>query len=232
MMRYAIYFTPPKDDALTVMAERWLGRSAFSGTPVTPIAVEPELTQHMAEPQRYGFHATLKAPFRLAENASEAELDATLEGFAVSRQPFFQKMKVSRLGRFFAIVPDGPSPVLNQFADEIVERFEPFRAPLTAAEYERRNPDRLSPSQLRNLQEWGYPHVFDDFRFHMTLTGSVPDSEAETMRRMLERLFTPLLEEPLEIGTLSLFVERERGEPFFVKSIHAVGGTMQKRKFA
>jgi len=66
----------------------------------------------------------------------------------------------------------------------------------------------------------------------MTLTGSVPDSEAETMRRMLERLFTPLLEEPLEIGTLSLFVEREQGEAFFVKSIHAVGGTMQKRKFA
>lgn len=233
-MRYAIYFTPPDRNPLTVMAERWLGRSAFTEALSVPVAVEefsqPAIEHYTAEPRRYGFHATLKAPFRLAENTGEAELDAALGVFAASRAPFSQKMKISRLGQFFAIVPDGASPAVDQLANEIVERFEPFRAPLTPSEIERRNPDRLSPSQLRNLQMWGYPHVFDDFRFHITLTGRVPESDAEKMQTVLERLFNPLLEEPLEIGTLALFVEQEGS--FFVKSIHTVGGTVQKRKFA
>ena len=33
-MRYAIYFTPPHGDQLTVAAARWLGRDAFTGKAV------------------------------------------------------------------------------------------------------------------------------------------------------------------------------------------------------
>src|SRR5690606_11506509 len=75
-MRYAIYFTPPKDETLTRVAERWLGRSAFGGgrdLPATSVGrfSSSEIAFHTAAPRRYGFHATLKTPFRLAEGRTE-----------------------------------------------------------------------------------------------------------------------------------------------------------------
>jgi putative phosphonate metabolism protein len=236
LMRYAIYFTPPAEDPLTAMAEQWLGRSAFDGKELTLPSVEGLLHSSVAaltaEPRRYGFHATMKAPFRLAEGMNEADLATALADFCSARSPVVQKMKVARLGTFFAIVADGPSPELDQLANEIVEVFEPFRARLTREEFERRNPEKLTPSQLRNLERWGYPHVFEDFRFHMTLTGSVPENEADMMEGALEAIFNPLLHEPIKVGALALFAEAERGEPFFVKSLHSLGSTADKRNFA
>src|SRR5690606_21547575 len=69
--RYAVYFAPAEDSALNRLASRWLGRCAYTGTrypptgigEITPAAQE-EIT---AEPRRYGFHATLKPPFRLPQ---------------------------------------------------------------------------------------------------------------------------------------------------------------------
>jgi len=180
-----------------------------------------EIAELTAEPRRYGFHATMKAPFRLAEGASEQELRTELEALAQSRRPFLQRMRVARIGRFFAIVADGPSPELNELADEAVKRFERFRAPLTEAEFQRREPEKLSPLQLRNLRTWGYPHVFADFRFHMTLTGKVPEEKAEKMQTVLDTIFSPLLEEPIVIGGLALFVQPDADQPFHVESMHA-----------
>ena len=40
------------------------------------------------EPRRYGFHATIKAPFRLAEDASPSDLSAALAELADAEKPF------------------------------------------------------------------------------------------------------------------------------------------------
>ena len=77
-MRYALYFTPAQDDPLTVAAARWLGRDAFSGGRVAqgeeaPLSDET-LREATADPRRYGFHATLKAPFELKAGCSLAAL--------------------------------------------------------------------------------------------------------------------------------------------------------------
>lgn len=45
-------------------------------------------------------------------------------------------------------------------------------------------------------------------------------------RRVTEH-FGPLLEEPLEIDTLALFVEPEPGAPFVVRSLHMLGAMAQ-----
>ena len=228
-MRFAIYYTPPADHLLTMTAERWLQRSAFPGRSVEPFLIveafsAEEIAELTAEPRRYGFHATMKAPFRLAGGVSQAELRAELEALALARKPFAHKMKVSRIGRFFAIVPDGPSPELSELADEAVRRFERFRAPLTDAEFQRREPEKLSASELQNLRTWGYPHVFADFRFHMTLTGKVPEDKAEKVQSVLETIFNPLLEEPLEIGGFALFAQPGADQPFHVEVMHAFAG--------
>ena len=82
-MRYAIYFTPGQDDPLARIAAGWLGRNPFTDTvPQAPVvtALSPaEIAYHTASARRYGFHATLKAPFVLAEGKTEAELDARIE---------------------------------------------------------------------------------------------------------------------------------------------------------
>jgi putative phosphonate metabolism protein len=233
-MRYAIYFTPEKDDPLGRVAERWLGRSAFASHPLAPAAVgsfsAAEIAFHTAAPRRYGFHATLKAPFRLAEGRSEGELIAALSRFAAEREPVtVERIALARLDGFFALVPALSSPELDRLAGDVVTAFEPFRAPLTSEEIERRNPDGLTPEQLKNLYKWGYPHVFDEFRFHMTLTGRVPAAEAARMEPAIESFFGPLLLEPLEIASLALFAEQENGAPFHIKSFHAIGGERERK---
>lgn len=235
-MRYAIYFTPPRDHPLTRAAAHWLGRDAFSGLSLphaerTGLALG-ELAYFTAVPRRYGFHATLKAPFHLAPGFREDALIEAAEAFSRQAQPVVvDKVAVERLGGFFAIVPQGPNPALNEFAGQVVAMFDRLRAPLTEKEFQRRDPDRLSTSQLRNLQNWGYPYVFDDFRFHMTLTGHVEPQDRPRLQVALDRHFRDVLAEPLDIDHLAVFVEREAGAPFEVHSIFpiAAGG---KRRFA
>ena len=233
-MRYAIYFTPEANDPLTRVAARWLGRDAFTGETMSPPAAEPlsasEVAFHTAAARRYGFHATLRAPFRLTEGRSEAALVESLDRFAATTSPVFvPRIELRRMDGFFAIVPAVPSGDLSRFAADIVQLSEPYRAPLTQAENERRNPDGLTPGQLKNLHKWGYPYVFEEFRFHMTLTGRVATDASNRVEQAIERHFGPLLMEPFELTGFALFVEPEPGAPFMVKSFHSLGTARQRK---
>lgn len=226
-MRYAIYYTPPEDSALVRTASAWLGRDAFSGRAVPHPSVErltlAEIRHHTGAARRYGFHATLKAPFRLKEGRNEAELIAALDRFAAFLKPFPVALEVGRVRGFFALTPKGENEPLDRLAADVIGAFEPFRAPLTKADIARRNPDRLSPEELKNLHQWGYPHVFDTFRFHMTLTGPVEPAESAAVEAALKRLFEPELGEPVIFSGLALFVEEEAGAPFVIRSLHPFG---------
>jgi putative phosphonate metabolism protein len=221
-MRFAIYFTPARDEPLTRRAADWLGRDPFSGAPAQPPAVSTlspaEIAFHTAAPRRYGFHATLKAPFQLKSTEPEARLAAELADFASRTERFSVRLVISRIEGFFALVPAALAPVLQRLADDVVEGFDRFRAPLSEAEIERRNPDALSAEEFRNLHRWGYPYVFDTFRFHMTLTGRVGAAEAGRVRAALDEVFGPLVAAPVAIDGLALFAEPEPGAPFGVHS--------------
>ncbi|WP_320202907.1 DUF1045 domain-containing protein [Agrobacterium rosae] len=213
-MRYAIYFTPSENDALTDKASRWLGRNAFSGTHYDAYQTYAEIT---SEPRRYGFHATLKAPFELSANRSEAGLLAAFQAFAESRRAFdIPKIVIGSLGPFFALVPDGLHQPLQDFAADVVDYFEPFRAPLSDSDIARRRPQNLTESQRQNLSLWGYPHVMEDFRFHMTLTGPVAEDERAEMSAVLTREFSEFTQKPMAVSGVGLFIEKNRGEDFTV----------------
>lgn len=222
-MRYALYFTPAHGDRLTVAASSWLGRDAFTNEPLRPplstFLTPAEIAYHTAAARRYGFHATLKAPFELAEGETEAALLDALDTFARRAKPFvIPRVRIDQLDGFFAVVPDCQASDLDAFAAAVVRDFDRFRAPLSDAEIARRNPDALSPEQVRNLVQWGYPHVFESFQFHMTLTGRVPAAEARRVRAALDEIFQTLLEAPIAVEGLALFVEPEPGAPFAVLS--------------
>lgn len=234
-MRYAIYFTPAPDSSLTRDASCWLGRDAFSGEMLgapsdLPIPVE-QWQKLVAEPRRYGFHATLKAPFELRDGQSEAALVEALDAFAASATPFdIPEVVVGQLGPFFALVPDAVHPPLEAFATSVVESFETFRAPLSDADMARRRPERLTEPQRDNLMAWGYPYVMDEFRFHMTLTGPVENDLAPIILSELRRRFSRDERQPLAVDGLALFIEASRGEPFTIHSWRPLGLPEQSRK--
>lgn len=233
-MRYAIYFTPQQNDPLCRIAAGWLGRDAFGGA---ASSAEPfgdltaaEVAFHTAAARRYGFHATLKAPFRLAEGATQKSLTDAVAAFAAASEPFdIPRLKLARIDSFFALVPAEPLPELQAFAGDVVTAFEPFRAPLTDAEIIRRNPEALSPQECRHLSQWGYPYVFDSFRFHMTLTGRVAENEAPRVRAAIEQCLGSELDKPVPVAGLAIFIEPTGGAPFEVLSYHALGAQAERK---
>ncbi len=230
-MRYALYFTPSASDPLTLAAQRWLGRNAFTGAPLAQPATDGlDVAALTADPRRYGFHATLKAPFTLAEGRSEAELLAEIGRFVSDAEPFdIPEVVLGRLGSFFALVPGDHCDALQSFAGEVVRRFERFRAPLTSADIARRKPDELSTAERQNLVQWGYPYVFDEFRFHMTLTGRVATERRDAVESVLREHFAEFHGRPLPVAGLALFREPSRGADFTVHSLFPLGGAANRK---
>ncbi|MBN8953180.1 MULTISPECIES: DUF1045 domain-containing protein [unclassified Rhizobium] len=221
-MRYALYFTPPKDDPLTSLAALWLGRDAFSNEIFSDKAMAPLPEGHAeltADPRRYGFHATLKAPFDLASSVTERDLlDVAAEFVSQTKAFTIPQLVLGQLGHFFALVPGTVYQPLQDFASHVVKTFEPFRAPLSDHDIARRKPEGLTEPQRANLLRWGYPYVNDEFRFHMTLTGRVPTERQPELQEILRERFAEHTGKPLDISGLAIFVEEERGAPFTVRS--------------
>jgi len=221
-LRYAIYFTPAIDHPLTVAASRWLGYDAFAGEerpfPDGIALASGRMSAVTAAAARYGFHATLKAPFRLADNTTPAALEAAFDVFCRKHSPFdIPELKLGKLGKFHALVPAQESDTLQDFAADVVRYFEPMRAPLANEEIARRKPEELSERERDNLERWGYPYVFDDFRFHMTLTGPVTGTDMHVIETAIEDYFAPFVGKPLEISGIALFMEERRGAPFVIR---------------
>lgn len=224
-MRYALYFTPGRDHPLTVAVANWLGRDAFDNAR-PPVAEThgldaDELSRWTAEPRRYGFHATLVAPFRLRQGFDERDVIRAAALFAVqSARPSAQQLTIARLDSFLALVPASSNGELKALAGSAVDCFCSLRAPLTEQEIARRNPDRLTKRQRAYLDRYGYPYVKDEFRFHMTLTSPVSATEAARIEPILARLLAPILVAPVAIDAVTLFVEPEPGAPFTVHSTY------------
>lgn len=222
-MRYAIYFAPEPASPLSELAASWIGRDAATGKAVQQPDFDglgaDELAGITGPARRYGFHATLKAPFRLAEGLSDHDLLQAMETFCSGRPRFaIEGVTVGAIEGFVALLPQGDVSELNSFAGDVVSAFDGCRAELTESEIERRNPEHLSLAELRNLMRWGYPYVFDCFRFHMTLTSRVPDKDRERILGAAREHFAPVTGQKFPINALTLFVEPEPGAPFEIHS--------------
>jgi putative phosphonate metabolism protein len=188
--RYAVYYAPDPTSQIWGLACAWLGRDPHRKLdcrrPALPALADLDLERLTASPRGYGFHATLKAPFELVEGRSEPELLDFAEGFARQRQPFSASISPQALGRFLAFRLDAPCPEMSELAEACVRAFDPFRAPLSDFDIARRRRSGLSPAQDMRMLEWGYPYIFEDFRFHMTLTNGIEDEALRS--RVLDAL--------------------------------------------
>ena len=217
--RYAIYFAPPPGSDLDRFGAGLLGYDAHAGTE-RPFSqgIEKTLSDWRyltQDPRKYGFHATLKAPFALAPGKTEDEILAACEAFSKSPRPIpVIKPVVSAISGFIAVVPSDASAELGRLAANCVSVFDCFRAPLTAEDRARRNPAKLSPSERHHLDRWGYPYVMEDFRFHMTLTGRLDAERRETIRTILQKRFDALQLTALAIDRFSLTRQSDAGSRF------------------
>lgn len=223
MKRYALYYAPA-DRGLWQAGAAWLGRDAETGSAV-PHPEVAGLADATLAPCKYGLHATLKAPFRLAAGATADDLAEALAHVAAQIAPVvLPGLGVASLGgRFLALRPEGDETGLMDLAAEVVTRFEPFRAPLTEAELARRKPETLSPRQRDLLTAFGYPYVFEEFRFHMTLSGDLPEAELARLAPEAEAFFAPHLARPFAVDQLCLFGE-DAGGLFHLLSRHRLTG--------
>lgn len=211
--RFAIYYAP--DGALADFGAAWLGWDIRTGRPAPAphlCRAVPGLRAITARPAKYGFHGTLKAPFRLAEGYQPADLLGALSEF-LDRVPVVQTgpLEPVALGRFLALRPTGDLAELNTFAFEIVKHFERFRAPLNDRDIARRRASGLTKIQDDLMLKWGYPYVGPEFRFHMTLSGPIDGSDAESILRVVEAELAEYLERPFLLDRIVIAGEREDG---------------------
>jgi len=220
--RYAIYFAPEPDSPFEQAGAICLGRNARTGWSGAALAVDGIPAKRMqtisAAPRRYGFHGTLKAPFRLTENYLKATLVEAVDHLASQTEPFdMPQLSVSQLGTFIALKPERDSNALRNLADRCVSVLDPFRAPMTEEDRARRKPEMLTDLQRTNLDRWGYPYVYDEFRFHMTLTGPVDSDEAPILINAYQAVFEPILSKPVLADSITLFEQKEPDQPFVIR---------------
>jgi 2'-5' RNA ligase len=189
MPRYAIYFAPATDSAWWDAGCRWLGRDPIGGSeiqqPHIPRVSKSMFAKLTSDARRYGWHATLKAPFRLHEGFSESHLDEMAEAFAAVQRPIaLDDMQVRQLRDFLVLAPTRVSAEVGALALRCVTYFDILRAAPPAAELSKRRDAGLSEKQEALLQRWGYPYTEEEFRFHMGLTDSLSGVDGDTVHAL------------------------------------------------
>lgn len=209
--RYAIFYTPP-DGPLAELGARWLGWDAAHGKAVAhPQICGLDVARITAKPRKYGLHGTLKAPFRLADGVEQSALHEAVARFAATHATLtLEALALRHQYRFIGLRPVGETPALAALAADIVRDFDCFRAPLSPDDIARRRAARLNPRQDQQMLDWGYPFIFDDFNFHLTLSGAMSPQEGANVIAALERLMPPL-PAPYPIDAITLMGEDSAG---------------------
>ena len=218
--RYAIYFAPRQDSRFWEAGSQWLGRCAASqrsfAQPAIPGFDAAAFSQLTAAPRRYGWHATLKAPFSLAPGVDISDLLAALRKLCDRLEPFtMSPLTLTRLDDFLALTPVEISRQIQEVERQCVTELQPLSAQLSAEEFVRRRQAGLSLAEDAQLLRWGYPYVLEHFRFHMSLTGSLRACSAQqidALRQAGSDFFGDL--SALSFDSIAVFAEPAQGEDF------------------
>jgi putative phosphonate metabolism protein len=233
--RYALYFAPPVGSTLSAVGQAWLGRDCLEGRPVGRLGAPGFSAEQLAglteRPRHYGFHATLKPPFRLARHCGIRDFHERLAEFARQRRPIdLPPLRLGALGDFIALLPSTPCPTLNRLAADCVREFDGFRSPPEEDELVGRRSTPLTARQWRLLCQWGYPYVMEEFRFHITLTGPIEKSARQKLLSALRPVLRPILNLPVQIDSVSLFMQADPSSPFLEADRFPFGtGTGRRR---
>jgi putative phosphonate metabolism protein len=230
MPRYAIYYAPERATKLWQFGTGVLGTDPETGASVAQIVPDGFLPDDWqtftASPRRYGFHATLKAPFALAPGKTEDDLFAAFRAFAETQMPFDASALTPVLsGGYVTLQQRQSDPRLQKLADACVADFDAFRAPLSETDHAQRNHEALTARQKDQLDRWGYPYVFEDFTFHMSLAGPLPKERGPDVLTGLAAGYDKAVrDEVFSVRSLAIFSEPAPGRPFRLALRAPLGG--------
>ena len=211
--RYALYFVPQQGSALHTLGSALLGYDSCSGKMVSdPNLLLPEglcLETITSEPKPYGIHATVLAPFFL-NNTSEQQLMKAAELFCRNAQAIIlPRIALVKHRGFMALRPAQEAAAeknsyhaLQNLAADAVRHFFPLRHPADPAEIARRLQSGLTARQQAYLEQWGYPYIFEEYDFHITLTNTLQESSAHALHTLFAGYFSPVTAQPLAIDRL------------------------------
>ena len=237
--RYAVYLAPPPDSDLWRFGCEVIGRDAKTGASRDGFSLEgypADLWRSMTtDPRRYGFHATLKAPFSLRLDLDVEDVFARVAELARTSSPFDAGelgvgVVAADEGRaFVALKPQGALKELRSFEASVVRGLDRLRGSFVEDGGERRGSGRLTPRQAYYLDAWGYPYVLDEFRPHFTLTNTIPD--ADRVARLLEWEFgLRVASHALRVDALTVFGQSECGGEFRILRRFPLGRPHRARR--
>ncbi|WP_277182406.1 DUF1045 domain-containing protein [Caballeronia sp. BR00000012568055] len=208
--RIALYYAPPASSAWWREGCEWLGRDAENG-----LSFDTPAHAVTQSPRRYGWHATLVAPFQCAPGVTFDDVLAVSRAWASSIARFDMPVRAAELGRFVALRPsdDADDARLRSIAASALQSLATLRLMPSAADIARRVNEGMSARQIALLREWGYPYVLDEYRFHMTLSDSLDhaDTRASIVGEWTQRIDTL---GAMPVHGAALFIEAEPGAPF------------------
>jgi len=216
--RYAIYWAPAAESGLFALACSWFGSDSENGKASLDrnfLGLSPNLAESaVTSPRRYGLHATMKAPFRLASNSDAAMLGDSLSAFCARRRRIRTgPLRLTRFSRFLALVPQPPRSELEWLADECTTWFDCFRAPLSDTDRDRRS-GNLTSLEAAQFEEFGYPYIFSSFMFHITLAGPLSGADLDRVEAALAPAIVPFTEADFTVDELCLFGDPGGGAMF------------------
>ena len=218
--RYAVYFAPNVEQQWWAQASEWLGRCALthqlnpqplvSGLSAQRVA---ELTEH---PRRYGFHATMRAPFVLASQYQPSDLVDRVNAICRHVKPFVMpRLQVALLDTFLALVPEREVAQITKLEERCVTELNDYAEPLSPEELRRRRNAGLTSHEDALLLRWGYPYVLDRFRFHCSLTGSLAQASQQEIAALTIAANQHFSELPnCVFDSLAIFAEPTKGADF------------------
>jgi len=216
--RYAIFWLPPDDSALAQFGRDWFGVCPERGEVGQPMRFglpDALAAEAIARPHRYTLHGTIMAPFRPDEGVTSAMIADELHSFCARRASRRTgPLRLARLTRHLALIPEGGTAGLDWLAADCVTHFNRFRTPTSDDDLARFPPDQHPPRQRQQAREFGYPYVLSDFIFHVTLAGPLEPEQLGQVEAALGPQVAPMTAEPFEIGSLCLLGETDQATPF------------------
>lgn len=217
--RYALYYAPDIDSDLWRRATQWVGRDAATGqdlaAPITIGVDASQLHDLTTSPRRYGIHATLKPPMYLAEGYNFQSLLERVSSFCAEQKPVvIGRLNPALVFGFLALVPVTQSDKLADFAASCIKNFDDLRAPMDAQTRAKRLDAGLTAREIELLDAYGYPYIFEFFRWHITLSNQLDAAFQDKMLTAAQKWFAPALAKPIKISGLSIYKEEEAGAPF------------------
>ena len=114
--RYGIYYT--FDEAIGETGAKWLGWDIAR-------ARAHAAEDYTKRPCKYGFHATVKAPFHLADGKTEADLQHAFNTLCATVSPVTPgALRLKSIGRFLALTIKGDDTALKSLASTVVRNMD------------------------------------------------------------------------------------------------------------